>query len=98
LCFWLRSCGKGPGGCFSVALWLGLLLVAAGIKGRKAHQAAGVIHTDFEKGCINLGVASFKDLDTSDSTAGAKAAGKVRMEGRDYVIQDGEVIDFRFND
>ena len=66
-------------------------------KGWKAPQAAGVIHTDFEKGFIKAEVVSFKDLDTSGSMADAKAAGKVRMEGKDYVMQDGDVVEFRFN-
>ena len=63
----------------------------------KVAQAAGVIHTDFEKGFIKAEVVSFKDLDASGSMADAKAAGKVRMEGKDYVMQDGDVVEFRFN-
>jgi ribosome-binding ATPase YchF (GTP1/OBG family) len=82
---------------FSVASWLGKLLVPIGIKGWKAPQAAGVIHTDFEKGFIKAEVVSFKDLDASGSMSDAKAAGKVRMEGKDYVMQDGDVVEFRFN-
>jgi ribosome-binding ATPase YchF (GTP1/OBG family) len=66
-------------------------------KGSKAPQAAGVIHTDFERGFIKAEIVSFKDLDASGSMADAKAAGKVRMEGKDYVMQDGDVVEFRFN-
>ena len=66
-------------------------------KGWKAPQAAGVIHTDFEKGFIKAEIVSFKDLDETGSMADAKAAGKVRMEGKDYVMQDGDVVEFRFN-
>jgi len=51
-----------------------------------------VIHTDFEKGFIKAEVVSFKDLDASGSMADSKAAGKVRMEGKDYVMQDGDVV------
>jgi GTP-binding protein YchF len=66
-------------------------------KGWKAPQAAGVIHTDFERGFIKAEVVSFADLDAAGSMAAAKAAGKVRMEGKDYVMQDGDVVEFRFN-
>ena len=66
-------------------------------KGWKAPQAAGVIHTDFEKGFIKAEIASFSDLDSAGSMAEAKAQGKVRMEGKDYVMQDGDVVEFRFN-
>jgi GTP-binding protein YchF len=66
-------------------------------KGWKAPQAAGVIHTDFEKGFIKAEVVSFQELDKAGSMAEAKAAGKVRMEGKDYVMQDGDVVEFRFN-
>ena len=66
-------------------------------KGWKAPQAAGVIHTDFEKGFIKAEIVSFKDLDETGAMADAKAAGKVRMEGKDYVMQDGDVVEFRFN-
>jgi GTP-binding protein YchF len=66
-------------------------------KGWKAPQAAGVIHTDFEKGFIKAEVVSFKDLDSAGSMNEAKAQGKVRMEGKDYVMQDGDVVEFRFN-
>ncbi len=66
-------------------------------KGWKAPQAAGVIHTDFEKGFIKAEVVSFKDLDAAGSMNEAKAQGKVRMEGKDYIMQDGDVVEFRFN-
>ncbi len=66
-------------------------------KGWKAPQAAGVIHTDFEKGFIKAEIVSFTDLDSAGSMAEAKAQGKVRMEGKDYVMQDGDVVEFRFN-
>jgi len=66
-------------------------------KGWKAPQAAGVIHTDFEKGFIKAEVISFDDLVETGSTAEARAKGKARMEGKDYVMQDGDVVEFRFN-
>jgi GTP-binding protein YchF len=66
-------------------------------KGWKAPQAAAVIHTDFEKGFIKAEIVSFADLDGAGSMAEAKAQGKVRMEGKDYVMQDGDVVEFRFN-
>ena len=66
-------------------------------KGDTAPQAAGVIHTDFERGFIKAETVSFDDLIAAGSMAAAKAAGKVRMEGKDYVMQDGDVVEFRFN-
>jgi len=66
-------------------------------KGATAPQAAGVIHTDFERGFIKAEVVSFDDLVAAGSMAAAKAAGKVRMEGKDYVMVDGDVVEFRFN-
>ena len=66
-------------------------------KGWKAPQAAGVIHTDFERGFIKAEVVSFADLDSAGSMAEAKAQGKVRMEGKEYVMNDGDVVEFRFN-
>jgi ribosome-binding ATPase len=66
-------------------------------KGDKAPQAAGVIHTDFEKGFIKAEVISFDDLVRTGSVAEARAKGKARMEGKDYVMQDGDVVEFRFN-
>ncbi|WP_454165366.1 redox-regulated ATPase YchF [Gordonia iterans] len=64
-------------------------------QGDTAPKAAGVIHTDFEKGFIKAEVVSFDDLDAAGSMADAKAAGKVRMEGKDYVMHDGDVVEFR---
>ncbi|WP_413319061.1 redox-regulated ATPase YchF [Agrococcus sp. 1P02AA] len=66
-------------------------------KGWTAPQAAGVIHTDFERGFIKAEVVSFEDLDAHGSMADAKAAGRVRIEGKDYVMADGDVVEFRFN-
>ena len=66
-------------------------------QGDTAPKAAGVIHTDFEKGFIKAEVVSFKDLVEAGSMAAAKAAGKVRIEGKDYVMADGDVVEFRFN-
>jgi len=66
-------------------------------QGDTAPRAAGVIHSDFEKGFIKAEVVSFEDLVTAGSMAAAKAAGKVRMEGKDYVMSDGDVVEFRFN-
>ena len=60
-------------------------------------KAAGVIHSDFEKGFIKAEIVSFDDLVAAGSMAAAKAAGKVRMEGKDYVMADGDVVEFRFN-
>jgi GTP-binding protein YchF len=65
--------------------------------GATAPQAAGVIHTDFERGFIKAEVVSFADLVDAGSMAEAKARGKVRMEGKDYVMADGDVVEFRFN-
>ena len=65
--------------------------------GWTAPQAAGVIHTDFQKGFIKAEVVSFADLDEFGSMAAVKAAGKARLEGKDYVMQDGDVVEFRFN-
>ena len=62
-------------------------------KGWKAPAAAGVIHTDFERGFIKAEIVSFNDLMAAGSMADAKAAGKVRMEGKDYVIKDGDVVE-----
>jgi GTP-binding protein YchF len=65
--------------------------------GATAPQAAGVIHTDFERGFIKAEIVSYADLMEAGSMAAAKAAGKVRMEGKDYVMADGDVVEFRFN-
>lgn len=64
-------------------------------KGDTAPKAAGVIHTDFEKGFIKAEIVSYDDLIEAGSMAAAKAAGKVRMEGKDYVMQDGDIVEFR---
>ncbi len=64
-------------------------------QGDTAPKAAGVIHTDFEKGFIKAEIVSFADLLEAGSMAAAKAAGKVRMEGKDYVMVDGDVVEFR---
>ncbi|MDR0352366.1 MAG: redox-regulated ATPase YchF [Opitutaceae bacterium] len=66
-------------------------------KGWKAPRAAGVIHTDFEKGFIKAEVVSYEDLARLGGTAAAREAGKYRLEGKDYVFQDGDVALFRFN-
>src|SRR3954463_16669614 len=66
-------------------------------KGATAPEAAGVIHTDFQKGFIKAEVISFGDLVETGSVAEARAKGKARMEGKDYVMQDGDVVEFRFN-
>ncbi|MFA9400461.1 MAG: redox-regulated ATPase YchF [Acidobacteriota bacterium] len=66
-------------------------------RGATAPEAAGVIHTDFERGFIKAEIVSFDDLVAAGSTSAAKAAGKVRMEGKDYLMADGDVVDFRFN-
>ena len=66
-------------------------------KGWTAPMAAGVIHTDFQRGFIKAEVVSFADLDDAGSMAEAKARGRVRMEGKDYVMRDGDVVEFRFN-
>ena len=66
-------------------------------QGDTAPKAAGVIHTDFEKGFIKAEVVSFDDLVAAGSMPAAKSAGKVRMEGKDYVMADGDVVEFRFN-
>ncbi len=66
-------------------------------KGATAPQAAGVIHTDFQRGFIKAEIVSFDDLIAAGSMNDAKAAGKVRMEGKEYVMRDGDVVEFRFN-
>lgn len=65
--------------------------------GDTAPKAAGVIHTDFEKGFIKAEVVSFADLIETKSVVAARAAGKARVEGKDYVMHDGDVVEFRFN-
>jgi GTP-binding protein YchF len=66
-------------------------------KGATAPEAAGVIHTDFQRGFIKAEIVSYDDLMEAGSMAAAKSAGKVRMEGKDYVMADGDVVEFRFN-
>jgi len=63
----------------------------------KAPQCAGIIHSDFEKGFIRAETVSYEDLIKYGSVAAAREAGKVRLEGKDYVVQDGDVMHFRFN-
>ena len=66
-------------------------------KGATAPEAAGAIHTDFQKGFIKAQIVSYDDLVELGSEAAAKAAGKLRLEGKDYVMADGDVVEFRFN-
>jgi len=66
-------------------------------KGATAPEAAGVIHTDFQRGFIAAQVCNYDDLVTAGSEQAVKAAGKMRTEGKDYVVQEGDVIEFRFN-
>jgi ribosome-binding ATPase YchF (GTP1/OBG family) len=65
-------------------------------RGTKAPQAAGVIHTDFEKGFIRAETIAYDDYKATNGETGAKEAGKMRLEGKDYVVQDGDVMHFRF--
>ena len=65
-------------------------------RGTKAPQAAGVIHTDFEKGFIRAETIAYQDYVARNGEAGAKDAGKMRLEGKDYVVRDGDVMHFRF--
>ncbi len=66
-------------------------------KGARAPQAAGVIHTDFEKGFIRAEVIGYGDFVTSKGESGAKEKGLMRLEGKEYVVKDGDVMHFRFN-
>ncbi|GAA1377085.1 redox-regulated ATPase YchF [Luteococcus sanguinis] len=66
-------------------------------KGATAPEAAGVIHTDFQKGFIKAEVISYDDLISLGSVKAAREAGKARLEGKDYIMQDGDVVEFRFN-
>jgi hypothetical protein len=66
-------------------------------KGATAPQAAGVIHTDFERGFIRAEVTAYNDFIQFKGEAGAKEAGKLRLEGKEYIVQDGDVMHFRFN-
>jgi ribosome-binding ATPase YchF (GTP1/OBG family) len=65
--------------------------------GFTAPQAAGVIHTDFEKGFIKAEVVDYDSFVAGNGWAGAASAGKVRLEGKDYVMQDGDIVVFRHN-
>ncbi|WP_033340799.1 redox-regulated ATPase YchF [Catenuloplanes japonicus] len=65
--------------------------------GATAPEAAGVIHSDFQRGFIKAEIVGFDDLVTAGSMSAAKAAGKVRIEGKEYIMQDGDVVEFRFN-
>ncbi|WP_077215217.1 redox-regulated ATPase YchF [Bacillus dakarensis] len=66
-------------------------------KGMKAPQCAGIIHSDFERGFIRAETVSYDDLLAAGNMVAAKEAGKVRLEGKDYIVQDGDIIHFRFN-
>lgn len=66
-------------------------------RGATAPEAAGVIHTDFQRGFIKAEIVSYADLMEAGTMTAARAAGKVRMEGKDYIMQDGDVVEFRFN-
>ncbi len=65
--------------------------------GDTAPKAAGVIHTDFEKGFIRAEVIAFTDFESFGSEAKVKEAGKLRVEGKEYIVKDGDVMHFRFN-
>jgi ribosome-binding ATPase YchF (GTP1/OBG family) len=65
--------------------------------GAKAPQAAGVIHTDFERGFIKAEVIGYEDYVKLGGEKGAKEAGRMRLEGKEYVMQDGDVVHFKFN-
>jgi GTP-binding protein YchF len=66
-------------------------------QGATAPEAAGVIHTDFQKGFIKAEIVSYADLIAAGSLPAARAAGKARLEGKDYLMQDGDIVEFRFN-
>lgn len=107
----LQSLGQGQSGIAQLAAigfrTLGLsTFLTAGPKevrawtiptGATAPEAAGTIHTDFQRGFIRAEVVNFKDLIAAGSLQASRAAGWVRLEGKDYVMQDGDVVDFRFN-
>ena len=65
--------------------------------GAKAPQAAGVIHSDFERGFIKAETASYEDYVSLGGEQGCKAAGRLRQEGKEYVVQDGDIMHFKFN-
>ena len=75
----------------------GGLVVVQEIFGVTAPQAAGVIHTDFEKGFIRAETIAYDDYVRLNGEAGAREAGKMRLEGKEYVVRDGDVMHFRFN-
>ena len=66
-------------------------------RGAKAPEAAGVIHTDFERGFIRAEVIAFEDYIALQGEHGAKEAGKLRLEGKEYIVREGDVMHFRFN-
>jgi ribosome-binding ATPase YchF (GTP1/OBG family) len=66
-------------------------------RGATAPQAAGVIHTDFEHGFIRAEVIGYDDYIATKGEAGAKEAGKLRLEGKEYIVREGDVMHFRFN-
>ncbi|MGD6840782.1 DUF933 domain-containing protein, partial [Bacillus thuringiensis] len=66
-------------------------------EGMKAPQCAGVIHTDFERGFIRAETVSYEDLVEAGTMGAAREAGKVRLEGKEYLVKDGDIIHFRFN-
>ena len=66
-------------------------------KGTKAPQAAGKIHTDFERGFIKAEIVSYNDLIENGSIQRAREKGLVRMEGKDYIMQEGDIVEFKFN-
>ncbi len=66
-------------------------------KGFKAPEAAGVIHTDFQKGFIKAEVTAYDDFIANGGEQGAKEAGKMRQEGKEYLVKDGDIMLFRFN-
>ncbi len=66
-------------------------------RGMKAPDCAGVIHSDFKRGFIRAEVYAFDDIDKLESEQAVKEAGKLRLEGKDYIVQDGDVMHFRFN-
>ena len=66
-------------------------------KGMKAPQCAGIIHSDFERGFIRAECYTYEDMDELESEAAIKEAGKLRLEGKEYVVQDGDILHFRFN-
>jgi len=67
------------------------------LRGTKAPQAAGIIHTDFEKGFIRAEVIKYDDYVSLGSESAVKEAGKMGVEGKEYVVQDGDIMHFRFN-